>query len=432
MGNSNIKERVFASLNERIYEFDHDSGLHVQIIPKKGFKKKFAFLATDFGSVNTEYIDENGKKVAVPCGTAHFLEHKLYEQPDGDVMNQFAALGADCNAATGFSKTFYYFECTQNFEASLDILLRHVFHPYFTKENVEKEKGIIVQEINMYLDDAYYVGSAELLKLLYKVNPVRNDIAGTEESVMSITPEMLYACHDAFYRPNNMCLTVVGDVTTESVQEALQRAKLPTQKGKIIKVYPDEPTEIFGKSSKCIMETSQTLFNFGFKDNPAKYKGIEMVRRKLAGRIAKEVLFGSSSDLYEKLYNSGYINYDFYASYEIEREYGMFTLSGASEKVDIIQEEIKKYIENISKNGVNTKEFTAVRNALHGSSIRAFDALFYLGRAFGQFYLQGMDAFDYLTTCGKITEEEVNDIIKNLLRGEMAISVVEPKGGFDI
>ena len=117
---------------------------------------------------------------------------------------------------------------------------------------------------------------------------------------------------------------------------------------------------------------------------------------------------------------------------QIEREYGMFTLSGASEKVDIIQEEIKKYIENISKNGVNTKEFTAVRNALHGSSIRAFDALSYLGRAFGQFYLQGMDAFDYLTTCGKITEEEVNDIIKNLLRGEMAISVVEPKGGFDI
>ena len=159
-----VTERVYDALNERIYEYDHPSGLHIQIIPKRGYRKKFAVLTTDFGSINTEYrIGE--KRIQIPDGSAHFLEHKLYEQPEGDVMNQFAALGADCNAATGYSKTYYYFSCTENFEQCLDLLLRHVFHPYFTEQNVEKEKGIIIQEINMYLDDPYYVCEMDLLEI---------------------------------------------------------------------------------------------------------------------------------------------------------------------------------------------------------------------------------------------------------------------------
>ena len=421
-----IKERNFSAFNEKIYEFDHESGLHVQIIPKKGFAKKFAVLTTDFGSIDTKYLDENNEIITVPDGTAHFLEHKLYEQPDGDVMNKFAALGADCNAATGYSRTYYYFESTENFSESLDLLLKHVFHPYFTEENVNKEKGIIVQEINMYLDEPEYVCSTELMKLLYKNNPVKKDIAGTEESVMSITPEMLYKCHSVFYRPDNMCLTIIGDVENDLVLSSLERAALPQRSKKpIVKLLPDEPATIFGKKSNVKMDASLPLFSFGFKDDPTLYTGEMRIRRKLIGRIVKELLFGTTSDLYEKLYNEGYINYDFYSSYELERDYAMFSISGSSEKIDKVEEIIKEYIQEVIKNGIKTKEFLMVRNAMEGETIRSFDSPAYLGRIFGRFYLQEMDAFDYFLSFGKITEEEVNSMIKDLFSGEMAISIVE-------
>ena len=375
----NASERIFAALDEKIYEYDHPSGLHIQIIPKKGFSEKFAILTTDFGSINTEYRIGN-KIISIPDGTAHFLEHKLYEQPEGDVMYQFAALGADCNAATGYSKTYYYFNCTENFEKCLDLLLKHVSQPYFTEQNVEKEKGIIIQEINMYLDDPYYICGMDLLNLLYKNHPVKKDIAGTEESVRRITPEMLYQCHRAFYSPRNMCRK---------------------------------------------METAMPLFNFGFKDRPECYAGKDRMRRKLAGNIAKELIFGTSSELYEKLYDNGYINYDFYASYEIERDYAMFSIVGASEQIKLVQDYITEYLRELCKNGVDRHHFTVMRNAMNGSLLRSFDSVSYIGKIFGQLYLQGVDAFDYFLSCGTITENDVNNVIADLLSGDMAVSVIE-------
>lgn len=420
-----VTERVYDALNERIYEYDHPSELHIQIIPKRGYRKKFAVLTTDFGSINTEYrIGE--KRIQIPDGSAHFLEHKLYEQPEGDVMNQFAALGADCNAATGYSKTYYYFSCTENFEQCLDLLLRHVFHPYFTEQNVEKEKGIIIQEINMYLDDPYYVCEMDLLGLLYQKNPVKKDIAGTETSVRQITPEILYQSHAAFYRPRNMCLTVVGDLDRETVYRAVDRAELPQNASdKIEKLLPDEPEQLVGTRSARRMDTPLPIFNFGFKDRPERYQGKERMRRRLAGSMVKELLFGTSSELYEKLYENGYINYDFYASYEIERDYAMFSISGVSEQIDLVQEYILDYVERLRGNGIGSHAFTVLKNAMNGSLLRGFDSVSFIGRIFGQLYLQGVDAFDYFLSCGTITEEDVNHVIADLLSGDMAVSVIE-------
>lgn len=428
-GKQNLNKRVFAELNETIYECDHSSGLHIQIIPKPGFHKKFATLTADFGSLNTEFrID--GASFTVPDGTAHFLEHKLYEQPDGDVMNRFAAMGADCNAATGYSKTYYYFNCTDHFSECLELLLLHVFKPYFTEENVEKEKGIIIQEINMYLDDPYYIGEIELVKLLYQNHPIRKDIAGSEESVRRITPELLYRCHDIFYRPSNMCLTVVGDVDPELVCSIVDRAALPqNDRREVVKILPDEPDTLAGTRSVRKMCTSMPIFNIGFKDRPALYQGKNRMRRRMAGTMARELLFGSSSPLYEKLYDNGYINYDFSPSYELERDYAMFSIGGSSEHVDLVQESIVNYLAQVRKNGVDSKAFSVMRRALEGSLLRGFDSVAYLGKMFGQLYLQGVDAFDYFLSCGTITEEDVNTVIADLLCGEMAISVIERLDG---
>lgn len=420
-----VKERIFAAIDEKIYEFDHASGLHVQYIPKRGFRKKFAVLATDFGSINTSYSTSEGK-FSVPDGTAHFLEHKLYEQPGKDVMNEFAAMGAECNAATGYSKTYYYFECTENFEGCLDLLLRHVFHPYFTDKNVEKEKGIIIQEINMYLDDPYYVNSTDLADLLYINNPVKKDIAGTEESVKSITPDILYRCHKLFYRPDNMCLTVVGDVDIEIIYNALERAELCAYTGeKPEKILPAEAKNLNGRFFCRKMETSMPIFSFGFKDYPEKYTAEERIYRRHTVNAARELLFGTSSDLYEKLYDKGIINYDFYASYEIERDYAMFSISGTSEKYEEVRMYIENYIDKIRKNGVNRQDFEILKKAMCGSVIRAFDSLSYIGKVFGQMYLQGADAFDYFLSCGKIRYEDVNSVVADLLSSEMAVSVIE-------
>lgn len=429
MKNDLFTERALELLDERVYECDHSSGLHIQVIPKKGFNKKFAVITTDFGSVNTEYT-RNGIKKTIPDGTAHFLEHKMYEQPDIDVMSRFSALGADCNAATGFSKTYYYFSCTENFDACLDLLLKHVYEPYFTEENVEKEKGIIIQEIDMYLDDPFYVGGQDLMRLIYKHNPVKNEIAGTEESVRSITPEMLYACHDAFYRPSNMCLTVVGDVDPETVYEAVSRARISVKSDDaILKLLPDEPKELAGKFYERRMETSLPIFNFGFKDDPGKYTGRSRMIRKHAGNMARELVFGPSSELYKTLYERGYINYEFYTAYDLERDYSMLSITGESEHIREIRACTEEYISKLLKTGVDSRSFRIMRNAMVGSELRSFDSVAYIGRIFGQYYLQGVDAFDYFTSCGTITEDDVNTVISDILSGDMAVSVVERLDG---
>ena len=413
---------------DAVYEFDHESGMHVQLIIKKGFRRKYAAIAVDFGSIDAEFL-YNGEHVFVPDGTAHFLEHKMFEKPDGDIFNKYAAFGAQSNAFTTYSRTSYHFDCTDNFEQNIDILFELVFKPYFTRENVEKEKGIIIQEINMSLDDPYYISYMEMFKLLYKVSPAQKDIAGTEESVMSITPEILYKCYNAFYRPDNMCLTVVGDIDVETVKSALQRANLPKcDDSSVIRIKKDEPRELAGMRSVCKMETSVPLFRFGFKDMAQNYTGKDRLVRKTAGEIAAYLLFSTTSDLYDDLYRSGDVYY-FCAGYILERDFGQFIIMGESDKVELVEEKVKKYISKIASEGIDKSIFETFKKAVYGMQVRSLDRPSTFRDEFGQFYLQGVDLFDYLDICGRITEKDVNDFIKDLLCTEMAVSIVEPKGG---
>ncbi len=413
---------------DTVYEFEHESGMHVQLINKKGFRRKYAAISIDFGSVDSEYM-HNGEHIIVPDGTAHFLEHKMFEKPEGNIFKRFATFGAQSNAFTSRSMTSYFFDCSNNFDENFDVLFDLVFKPYFTTENVEKEKGIIIQEINMCIDDPYHINYLELLKLLYKVSPAKKDIAGTEESVMSITPEILYKCYNTFYRPDNMCLTVVGDIDVETVKSALQRANLPKRDDSlVIKIKKDEPSELAGLRSLCKMDTSVPLFVFGFKDAAQKYTGTERLKRKVAGEITADLLFSTTSDLYDDLYRSGDIYY-FYAGYTLERDFGQFSIMGESDRVETVAEKVKKHISKIASEGIDKDIFERYKKAIYGMQIRTFDRPSTLMHNFGKFYLQGVDLFDYLDICGKITEKDVNDFIKDLLCKEMAVSIVEPKGG---
>lgn len=424
-----MEKRYYSQINESIYEYDHTSGLHVQIIPKEGYNKKFAILTVDFGSVDTEFIIPGEKNVStVPGGIAHFLEHKLFEQKNTDVLEQFARLGAQANAATSFSRTYYYFTATENFRECFDLLLYFVFNPYLTKENVEKEKGIITQEINMYLDNPYFISSMNLQRAIYHNNPIRNDIAGTCEDVMSIDVDTLKKVYGAFYVPSNMSLVVVGDVSCDDIVLSVDKAFKNKKKAVTPKrALWDEPKEIKDSYVETKMEVAMPIFNIGFKDDNTKYMGIERVRRDMAGTILANMLFGQTSEFYEKMYNKGIINQSFYSGYEIERDFALFTIGGESEHVDELVEEIKKYINDLNVNGLNEDDFIMIKNSTEGEMIKAFNSPETIGKIFGRLYLQGINGFDYFLSCGTINFQEVVEVFRSVLLGDMAVSIVNKR-----
>lgn len=424
-----MDKKFYSQVNETIYEYDHASGLHVQIIPKEGYNKKFAILTVDFGSVNTEFILPGENEVTkVPGGIAHFLEHKLFEQKDADILEQFARLGASANAATSFSRTYYYFTATENFEECFDLLLYFVFNPYLTKENVEKEKGIITQEINMYLDNPYFISSMNLQRAIYHNNPIRNDIAGTCEDVMSIDVDVLKKVYNAFYTPSNMSLVVVGDVDPDNITPAVDKAFNHIKNVDLPKrVSWNEPSCLNEARVEEKMSVAMPIFCIGFKDDNEKYIGNERVRREMAGGILSNMLFGPTSEFYEKMYNKGIINQSFYAGYDIERDFAFFTMGGESEHVDELIDEIKEYIRQLDENGLDEEEFLMIRNSTEGEMIRAFNSPESIGKIFGRCYLQGISGFDYFLACGTITFQEVVDVFKSVLLGDMAVSVVNKR-----
>ncbi len=422
---------IYKSLGETLYTFTHSSGLPVHFICKKGYARKFAVLAVDFGSVNTCFQVAGEPVTHVPQGIAHFLEHKLFEQEDGNVLEKYAALGASPNAATGFSNTYYYFNCTHRFAECLKLLLHFVFHPYLTDVNVEKEKGIIEQEIHMYDDDPYYQNMLGVIRLLYQNNPVRNDIAGSVEDIRSLTPELLMKCYHAFYRPTNMCLTIVADEDPETVRVLVERANIPVDDRVlgVRRISQPEPAGIWQQRSSCKMDVPLSLFHFGFKDQHHRFDGIARVRRDLAGTIAKELLFGRHTPFYEEMYASGLINQEFGASYEIEREFALAMISGETGEPQAVEERIRGYLQKVGDQGLRREDFEMVRSSLAGKMLKRLNSPESLGTMMAVSYLQGVQAFDYFTSCGTITFDEVDNVFREVFLGEMAVSLVENERG---
>lgn len=425
-----MDKTVYKNLGETLYTFTHSSGLPVHFVCKKGYARKFAVLAVDFGSVNTCFQVAGAGVTRVPQGIAHFLEHKLFEQEDGNVLEKYAGLGASPNAATGFSNTYYYFNCTHRFAECLALLLHFVFHPYLTEENVEKEKGIIEQEIHMYDDDPYYQNMLGVIRLLYRHNPVRNDIAGSVKDIRSLTPELLMKCYHTFYRPTNMCLTIVADEDPESIRGLVARADIPAADilG-VRRIAQPEPAGIWQQRSSCKMDVPLPLFHFGFKDQPQRFCGIDRVRRDLSGTIAKELLFGRHTPFYEEMYASGLINQEFGASYEIEREFALAMISGETGKPKEVEDRVRGYLQQVGAQGLPREDFKMVRSSLAGKMLKRLNSPESLGIMTAVSYLQGVQAFDYFTSCGTITFDEVDQVFREVFLGEMAVSLVENERG---
>lgn len=416
-------------LNETMYIGEHESGLGVFVLPKPGCVKKYATFAAKCGSVNNCFIPlGESEPYTIPDGVAHFLEHKMFEQSDGtNAFDKFAKYGANANAFTSFNHTCYLFSCTDNFNENFEHLLKYVQDPYFTKENVEKEQGIIGQEIRMYDDDGQWLVMFNLLKALYSKNPVRIDIAGTVESIAKIDKDILYKCYNTYYNPSNMVVCVVGDVDVDMVFEIVDRCVLTGRpSGEVKNIFPEEPTAVKQKYIETKASVSLPMFNIGFKDNYLK-KGDELLKREIAVELISRLLTGRSSELFKSMYEEGLINDSFGSDNSTEAEFACAVICGESENPKEVQKRIMDCIAEKRTNGFSQDEFKRVKKAFYGSYLRGFNDVETIGNMVTRYILSGINIFNFNKIYDSVDLDYCISVFDEIFTEEnMAMSIVLP------
>ena len=418
----------FEKINETLYHYVHPTGVNVYMVSKPGFTKFSASFSTHFGSVDNSFVPiGNDETIVVPDGVAHFLEHKVFEQEDGTVIfEEFGKNGASANAYTSFNLTNYYFWSTSNYEKNLETLIKFVQAPYFTKENVEKEKGIIGQEIGMYDDNPSWRCYFNLLQALYHIHPVRVDIAGTVNSISEITEETLYTCYNTFYHPSNMFLCIVGDFDTEKILDVIDKSLkiLPPEKP-ISRSYPDEPQG--AKLHKVVqnLPVSTPMFCAGFKDNGIANE-TNIAKRNAAVAIGMKILFGSSSDCDNDLYDEKLIVSHLSTDYTAEdRSYAFAEISGESENPEEVGNRILKAAKELE---FTEDDFRCAQNTLYGSALSALDDSESYMQSLSRHFTLGFDMFESLQAILEVTPEDVRIICGEIFREEnYCISIIKNK-----
>lgn len=427
-----MKRIVNELLKEEVYYEKLENGLDVYFMPKHGFTKKYAVLATNYGSNELEFVPiGEDKKIRVNEGIAHFLEHKMFEQPDGgNAFDKFSKWGANANAFTNFTMTAYLFSATDNFYESLEHLIDYVQTPYFTDENVEKEKGIIEQEIKMYDDDPEWNVYFNTLKALYVNYPVRIDIAGDVDSIYKITKEELYKCYNTFYNPGNMALFIVGDLDKDKVIDVVKNVnhydveRLSTE---IEKFYPNEPNHINQKEIVAKFPVSMPMFNIAFKDYNVGIKGNELLRKEIITEILTDMLFKRGSKLFEDLYMKGLINDNFGGGFSSQIDYGFTIIGGDSKDPRKVKEIILEYIQKYKIEGLCKNEFERIKKKKIGNFLKYFDSISFIANNFITYKFKDINLLDYVDVLKSVTFDEVNERLKSHLNEEnCVISIVEP------
>lgn len=421
--------KVIESLNikEKAYIEKLENGMTVIIIPKNTTKKKYVIWGVNFGSIDNHF-KVDGEEIYIPDGVAHFLEHKMFEQENGkNSLDTLMALGIDANAYTTSDHTAYLFECTDHFYEGLDELMNYVQNPYFTNENVEKEKGIIAQEIRMYDDDPGWQLYMGILDCLYKNNPIKVDIAGTVESISKITPEVLYKCYNTFYALDNMTLVICGDFEPEKLLEEVKK-RLTKNKTyeKIERIYPEKEKNINKKYVEKNMNVSMPIFAIGIKD--VSKMDSEIVKKHIAIEILLNVIIGKSSDLYKKMYNQGLLLEEPSIDYEFSEEYAHIVISGQSNDSEEVYKMFKEEIENYKKNGLNINHFERIKKKIYGEYVVEYNNISEIARKFLTDSMKKISSFDYVEQYKVITKEYVEQVLKEIFNDEyMALAIVKEK-----
>ena len=426
-----MKQIKVGVTGEVLYHKKHESGLDVYIMPRKDYRAGYAIFGTKYGSVDSEFIVPGDKDITVvPDGIAHYLEHKMFDQPDGsNVFDKFARLGGNANAFTSFNTTAYLFSAADNMLENLAVLLDYVQSPYFTEETVGKEQGIIGQEIKMYDDSGTWRVFFNLLGALYQKHPVKKDIAGTVETISHITPELLYKCYNTFYNLSNMMIFVTGDVDPKNVEKCIDdgiKVSKPFDE-EIKKIYPDEPKALAKKYVEQSLSVAMPLFMIGFKDNDTGYSGDKLLKKYIEVSIINKMLFSKGSELYKKLSDMGIINDSFSADYTAQPDYGHVLFEGESSDAQKVFEIMKEYIREKLKSGIDKSEYERTKKVVWGDYIRSYNDVEEFSHSFLNMYMMGSMYTDFEKVYEDITFADVKARFADLYNEEYAaLSIVNP------
>ena len=418
--------KQYPRVGETVFHEILPNGLHVYVDRRRDFQKSYAFFATNYGGMDMRFRLDGAWK-DTPAGVAHFLEHKMFDTQDGNALQDLAANGASPNAFTSSAITGYFFESTEKFFDNLKILLSFVSIPWFTPESVDKEQGIIGQEIRMVEDDPENQVFYALMECLYDHHPIRVPITGTQQSIARITSGTLYACHKAFYTPSNMVLTVAGDVDPEQVCAAA-RAILPNQPGlPIDRDYGGEeaPQAACGEK-ELTMEVSTPIFQLGFKADPVK-GGEEWLRQELMGELACEVLLGSSSPLYARLYSEGLINKNFGYGFELYPGAALMAAGGESRDPRRVRDAVLAEGERLARDGVDAALFRRVKKGVYGAKVRSLNSFENVCISLAQSHFAGVEYFRFPEVFDAITLADVQACIRSWVTPRRCgLAVVRP------
>ena len=407
-----MNETHFEQLEETLYHEELPNGLNVYILPKKGFSKTYVTFTTKYGSIDRKFIPLGKKEpVTVPDGIAHFLEHKMFEKEEGDVFQKFSENGASANAFTSFTRTSYLFSSTDNILENTNTLLNFVQEPYFTEQTVEKEKGIIGQEITMYDDQPdwrLYFGTIENM---YKEHPVKIDIAGTIESISHITADHLYECYNTFYHPSNMVLFVVGAVDPQEMMDfvkdnqAKKEFKAPEE---IVRFYPEEQPQVDKKEHTLKMDVQKSKLLYGIKSNNVNITGNEMLNYELSMQVAIELIFGRTSSFFQEVYEKGLIDESYSADFSMEEGYGFAMIGSDTGNPEELTQKIKDTIHTYATNWtLEEEDLKRITRKKIGQFLRSLNSIEYIANQFTRYKFNDMDLFDVVPALENMGMDEV-------------------------
>lgn len=416
----------------RVYQ--HSSGLDIYIFPKK-MTTTYALFGTKYGSINHCLAASDGAKITVPDGIAHFLEHKLFANEDGhDSFETFSALGADANAYTSFNKTAYLFSCTDCFEESLHELLEFVTHPYFTKESVENEIGIISEEIRMYDDspsDRCFYG---MLEALYEHHSIRRNICGSTKSISRITPDLLYQCYETFYQLSNMVLILCGDIDDETILRIADEHLPSTSEYHPIPRDDEnllESPSAFQSYKEQQMQVAKPLFNIGFKDTNIPNSGKARQRKDAAMSILNEMLFSRAGDLYQHMFETGMISPNFSYGYTISETSAYNSLAGEANNPKEVLQEIRSFLQKTTQEGLSREDFERGKRVMYAEFVKSFDSTDSIANNLFSFICEDSELLDYANLLEAVTFEEVADLFRNAFQPQATVlSVILPLDSF--
>ena len=428
-----MKKKTYSQLDETIYTKVLDNGLTVKLLPKPTYNKTYALFSTDFGSIDQHFVPLGEEEpVIVPDGIAHFLEHKLFEKEDRDVFHDFSKYGAAANAFTSFTKTAYLFSTTDYVAENLKILLDFVQDPYFTAETVEKEKGIIGQEIQMYEDNPDWRLTFGLLQNLYPEHPVHIDIAGTVDSIDKITHEMLYENYRTFYHPNNMVLFMVGNFDEEEMMSLIednQNSKSFAEPEELKRFLPEEDFSDMKASDEIKMDIIKPKVTIGIRGKELGLKGKEALKFEVSVKLFLKMILGSSSNNFLELYDNELVDDSFSYGYESDRSFNFISVSSDTQKPEAFEKKVKEILlANTANEDFNEQHFEEVKKSIIGKHLQSLNSLEFIAYQFIEHQSDDVTLFDTVPLIESITFDDLKDAAESIINQDlMSVFRVLPK-----